>query len=148
MSFSTAPSGGDASSGTERIDTRRLWPAALVAAAAAAVVNVVIRAIAVGPLDVSSDFPPLESVANTIIASVVGAIAGAVVLALLARFTRRPLRTFWIVAGVFLLASLAGPFGQSSEPGGDATAVGTLIAMHIVTAAIVVGVLTAMTRKS
>jgi hypothetical protein len=63
-----------------------------------------------------------------------GVIAAGVVYALLAR------RVFLIVAGVALILSLAAPL-TIDDPDADAEAVGTLIAMHVVAAAISVPVL-------
>jgi len=147
MSITTPPTGSSAERRGERVVAGRIPRAAAVAAVVSVVVNLVIRAIGVGPLDVSSAYEPLASVGPTIMSTIVGAVGGAVVLWLLARFTGRPLRTFWWIAGAFLLVSLSGPLSQGSEPGGDATAVSTLIAMHVATAAIVVGILTALTRE-
>ena len=146
----TAPPSGTGSGAVprgERVVIGRIPRAAAITAAVAVVVNVIIRAIGVGSLDVSSDFDPLASIGATIISSLVGVVGGAVVLWLLARSTARPLRNFWFVAGAVLLLSLAGPLSLGSEPGGDATSVTVLIAMHVATAAIVLGVLTALTRE-
>jgi len=149
MTITTPPSGtgsGAAPSG-ELVVIGRIPRAAAIAAAVAVVVNVIIRAIGVGPLDVSSDFDPLSSVGAAVISTILGVVGGAVVLWLLARSTAQPLRNFWFVAGAVLLFSLLGPVSLGSEPGGDATSVTVLIAMHLATATIVVGVFTALTRE-
>ena len=101
-----------------------------IAAVAAVVVNVLVRAIAVALFDIPDTFEHIELRA-VIVSTLVGVLAAAVVRALIRRD-----RTFIIVAAVALVVSLAAPLSVSDE--GDAAAVGTLMLMHVLTAAIVV----------
>jgi hypothetical protein len=133
-------------SAAERVDLHRLWWVGLIAAGVVLMANGVLRLVARGPLDVSAAFEPLEW-GMIVGASIVGVLGATILLALLARFSRRPIRLFWITAGVVLLLSLGGPLSANSEPGGTATAVTVLIAMHLVTAAIAGGLLTTLARE-
>lgn len=99
-------------------------------AVAAVVVNVLVRAIAIALFDIPDDFEHL-ALRAVIVSTLVGVLAAAVVYALI-----RNDRTFVIVAVIALVVSLAAPLSVSDE--GDAAAVGTLMLMHVLTAAIVV----------
>lgn len=99
-------------------------------AVAAVVVNVLVRAIAIALSDIPDDFEHL-ALRAVIVSTLVGVLAAAVVYALI-----RNDRTFVIVAVIALVVSLAAPLSVSDE--GDAAAVGTLMLMHVSTAAIVV----------
>jgi hypothetical protein len=103
---------------------------AAVAAVAAVVVNVLVSLLAKALFDVPDDFEHIE-VRAVIVSTLVGVVAATLVYALL-----RNDRTFVIVAAVALVVSLAAPLSVSDE--GDAAAVGTLMLMHVTTAAIVV----------
>jgi hypothetical protein len=121
--------------------------ATAVAVVAATAVNVLLRAVAVAAFDIPQpEFEPLQL--RDVIVSTVGAvIAAGIVFAIVARLARDPARTFVIVAAVALVLSLAAPLSVGladppEYPGTDAAATGTLIAMHVVTAAVCVAVLT------
>jgi Family of unknown function (DUF6069) len=116
----------------------------LLAAAAAVVVNVLVRALAVALFDIPDAFEHL-ALRAVIVSTLAGVIAAALVFAVVARFARNPVRTFTIVAVVALVLSLAAPLSVGLHdppeyPGTDAAAVGTLMLMHVMTAAIVVAV--------
>jgi hypothetical protein len=81
------------------------------------------------------------TVVLVIMNSFIPAILAAVLLALLNRFTRRPVRLFRIIAAVLLLISFVNPF---TIPGAPPTMILALALMHIVAAAIIVGVLTTL----
>jgi peptidoglycan/LPS O-acetylase OafA/YrhL len=102
---------------------------ALVAVVAVAV-NVLVSVAAKALFDIPDSFEHIELRA-VIVSTLVGVLAAAVVRALI-----RSDRTFVIVAAVALVVSLAAPLSVSDE--GDAAAVGTLMLMHVTTAAIVV----------
>ena len=85
---------------------------------------------------------PIEAV---VIFSFVPALLAAGFLALLGRFTKRPLRTFTIVAAVVFVLSLYTPF---SIPGAPFAMILALELMHLVVAVIVVAVLTKLGRRS
>ena len=131
----------------ERIVWGRLVPAGLLAALVAAAANAVVYLVAVAagamPQDVvvNGQGPvTLPVVATT---SAFGAVAGTIVYALVVRFTRRPVRVFRVVAAVALVLSFAGPF---TIPGAPAAMIATLLLMHVVAAAVVVGLLTTLAR--
>ena len=99
-------------------------------AVAAVVVNVLVSVVAKALFDIPDTFEHIELRA-VIVSTLIGVIAAAIVYALV-----RSDRTFVIVAAVALVVSLAAPLSVSDE--GDAAAVGTLMLMHVTTAAIVV----------
>ena len=99
-------------------------------AVAAVVVNVLVSAVAKALFDIPDTFEHIELRA-VIVSTLIGVLAAAIVYALI-----RNDRTFIIVAAVALVVSLAAPLSVSDE--GDAAAVGTLMLMHVLTAAIVV----------
>jgi hypothetical protein len=103
---------------------------AAIAAVAAVVVNVLVSVIAKALFDIPDDFEHIETRA-VIVSTLVGVVGATLVYALI-----RNDRTFIIVAAVALLLSLAAPLSVSDE--GDAAAVGTLMLMHLTTAAIVI----------
>jgi Family of unknown function (DUF6069) len=99
-------------------------------AVVAVVVNVLVSVVAKALFDIPDSFEHIELRA-VVSSTLIGVIAAAVVYALI-----RSDRTFVIVAAVALVLSLAAPLSVSGE--GDAAAVGTLMLMHLTTAAIVV----------
>jgi Family of unknown function (DUF6069) len=114
----------------------RIVTATAIAAIAAVIANVLLRALAVAAFDIPQ--PEFEELnLRPVIVSTLGGVAAAgVVYALLGR-RQRP---FVIVAVVALLLSLIAPL-TIDDPNADAAAVGTLIAMHVVAAAISVPIL-------
>jgi MFS family permease len=137
---------------TERIDLGRLWWASLLAGLGATVANVVVYfiAAAAGAIPQTVLVPTINNqpapltVLPVIINSFVPAIAAGVLLALLNRFVRRPVRLFRIIAVVLLLVSFANPL---TIPGAPLMMIIALDLMHIVAAAIIVGVLTTLPVK-
>jgi glucose dehydrogenase len=113
-----------------------------LAAVAAVVANVLLRAIAIALFDIPSEFEHL-ALRAVIVSTLIGVIAAGLVYAIVARRATDPARTFTIIAVVALVLSLAAPLsvGLQDPPeyaGTDAAAVGTLMLMHVLTAAIVV----------
>jgi len=118
----------------------RIATATAIAAVAAVIVNVLLRALAVAAFDIPQpEFEPLN-LRPVILSTLGGVIAAGLVYALIAQITRAPGRPFLIVAAAALLLSLIAPL-TIDDPNADADAVGTLIAMHVVAAAISVPVL-------
>ena len=115
-----------------------LFARTALAAVAAVVVNVLVRALAIALFDIPDSFEHL-ALRAVIVSTLIGVIAAGFVFALIRRLAADPVRTFTIVAVVALVLSLAAPLSLGFE---DAAAVGTLILMHVLTAAIVVGVFT------
>ncbi len=136
---------------TERIAPGRLWRAGVLAAVLAAVAGVVIRTIGVTVGAVPARYQMLQP-ALIVAASVVAALVATGLLAALARWTRRPLRNFRIVALVGLLLSFGGPLqaGAGMMQGGavGGATVATMLVMHVVAAAIIAGLLTTLVRTT
>ena len=133
----------------ESLSLNRLSWAAPVAGMVAAVGNLVVWGIAralVVPLEIPMGPQPdaLSALgAGSVIAvSFVPALLAGVLLTVLSRFVANSLRVFQIVAGVGLLLSLVGPL---MLPVAGATKL-VLIAMHIVAAVGIVGVLSSLSR--
>ncbi len=135
----------------ERITTGRLWHTGVLAAALATAAGVVIRAIGVAVGAVPASYQMLQP-APVIAISVAAALVATGLLAALARWARRPLRTFRIIALVGLLLSFGGPLqaGAGMMQGGaiGGTTVATMLVMHVVAAAIIVGLLTTRGRAT
>ena len=117
-----------------------------LAAVAAVAVNVAARALATALFDIPDAFEHL-ALRAVIVSTLAGVVAGGLVFAVISRFARDPVRTFRIVAVVAVVLSLAAPLSVGLQdppeyPGTDAAAVGTLMLMHVLTAAIVVLALT------
>ena len=117
-----------------------------IAAVAAVATNVLLRAIAVALFDIPDEFEHL-ALRAVVISTLAGVVAAGVVYAVIARFASDPARTFTIVAVVALLLSLLAPLSVGLEdppeyPGTDAGSVGTMMAMHVVAAAIAIAALT------
>jgi hypothetical protein len=117
-----------------------------LAAVAAVVANVVLRAIAVAVFDIPDAFEHL-ALRAVIVSTLVGVIAAGAVYAVVARFAKDPARTFTIVAVVALVLSLLAPLSVGLEdppeyPGTDAGSIGTMMAMHVVAAVIAIAALT------
>jgi hypothetical protein len=72
-------------------------------------------------------------------ATLPGAVGATIVFALLARFTRRPVTIFRIVAVIVLVLSFLSPLAL---PGAPLSLILSLEIMHVVAAAVIVGVLT------
>ena len=129
----------------ERIATGRLWRTGVLAAALAAAAGVVIRTIGVAVGTVPASYQMLQP-APVIVISVLAALVATGLLAALAQWVRRPLRTFHIIALMGLLLSFGGPLqaGTGMMQGGavDGATVATMLVMHVVAAAIIVGLLT------
>lgn len=118
----------------------RIASATAIAAIAAVIANVLLRALAVAAFDIPQpEFEPLN-LRPVIVSTLGGVVAAGLVYALIARLAREPRRTFLVVAAAALLLSLIAPL-TIDDPNADAAAVGTLIAMHVVGAAISVPIL-------
>lgn len=115
-----------------------------------ALVNSFIRTLAVAFLGVPESFASLQ------LPSVIGSTIFFVLLALLAfvlvnRFARRPIQFYRVLALIALCLSLLTPImaltGLFPAPGMNLPIFWTMLTMHIITAAVVVGLLTTLTRK-
>ena len=131
--------------GEKRVAWGRLVLVALLTAVAAAAANAVVHLVAAAagamPQDVVVNGQGPITLPIVAALSAQGAVAGAAVYALICRFARRPVRVFRVVAAVVLVLSLAGPF---TIPGAPISMILALEVMHVVAAAVVVGLLTTM----
>jgi len=117
-----------------------------IAAVAAVVANVILRALGIAVFDIPDEFEHL-ALRAVIVSTLVGVLAAGLVYAVIARAARNPARTFTIVAVVALLLSLIAPLMVGLEdppeyPGTDAGSVGTMMAMHVVAATVAIAALT------
>ena len=137
--------------GKERIAYGKLSWVTLLAALTAAVANALVyfAASRLGfiPQSVLMPTPSGEhplTVAPVVVSSVVGAIGAAIVFAIIGLFVRRPVRLFRIVATVVLVLSFAMPL---TIPGAPVAMILSLEVMHVAAWAVIVGLLTTMTRQ-
>ncbi len=135
----------DLSSATH-VDSGRIWRVGLIGAVAAVVANVIVLFLLKAFLPVPQDFAPLQ-VGAIAIFTFIGTVLAAVAYALVVRFSKRPIRTYLIVAVVALILSLipnlalmANP-SAAPIPGGSALGFGLLIVFHIVAAVVSVAIL-------
>jgi hypothetical protein len=134
--------------GEGRVGRGRLVSAGLLAALVAAVANAAVYLVAAAagtmPQDVVVNGQGPITLPMVATMSVLGAVAGTVVYALVGRFARRPVRVFRVVAAVALVLSFGGPFTIAGAP---AAMIATLLLMHVVAATVVVGLLTTLARQ-
>ncbi len=147
--MATAPN----KNGQEQIDHGRIWWVGLLAIGASVVANLLVRTMLYALFELPAEFPPLQAGAIALL-TVLYTFVGVVVFAIVARFARRPITAFRLIATVALILSLvpnlflarnpdAGPF-----PGGEAQAFMALLVFHLVTFISVVGMLTTLTVKN
>jgi len=120
-----------------------LWRTGALAAIVAALADIVIRIGAGAVGAVPADYALLQP-ARIVAVCILAALAATLLLAALARRSRRPTPIFRVIATVFLVVSFAGPLGVDA----GAAIVATMLLMHVVTAAIVVAVLTPPRRTA
>ena len=129
-----------------QVPGRGLIRPALLAAAASAIGNVIIYALAAGPFDIAlmilpgpgaTELVPL-SVWQVVVVSILPAVVAPVLLALLSRFVEQPMRVFQLLAIVVLLLSFVPVL---TLPGVASNKV-VLGLMHVVSAVAIVGILT------
>jgi hypothetical protein len=89
--------------------------------------NCALQVGAVALFEIPAEFPPLQGPGPVIFFSVIGAVAGVGVFAGMAGVSARPVSVFRVVAG-----------GGAIFPGAAPAGVGTLMLMHVVSAAVVV----------
>lgn len=92
-------------------------------------------------------FLPLVDVSGAIFFTLPAAIVAVALYAVLLRFARRPARTFTIVSAVVFVVTLIPDLTYiPTVPGATAAQTATLVLMHIVAAAVIVGMLTKLAR--
>jgi hypothetical protein len=132
---------------TERIATGRLVQVGALAIGASVVANLLIRIITVNVLGIGQDFPPLGW-GPPIIFTIMGVLGAIIVFAIIARFSKRPLRLFRIIGLVVLVLSLLPDIGLLSANTMPGTSLGSVIAlmlMHVAAGAITIWLLTTRT---
>jgi hypothetical protein len=138
---------------TERVVMGRLWWVGLLAMGVSITANLVVRLAALAVFDVHPEFAPLAGVGPTMVFTTLGVLGAVVVFAVLGRFARRPLRVFRVVAVLVLVLSFLPDFWLLAArdrlpfPGTTLASVATLMFMHVVAAAIAVGMLTTTGRR-
>jgi hypothetical protein len=131
---------------TEKISVRKLLWAAPLAGVAAAAGNLAIYGLARAGFDLPLNMPAMGpnaagplAAAQVVISSFLPALVAAGLLALVARFTARPVRVFQIVAGVALVLSFGAPFSVPVDTGTRLV----LLSMHLVAGLVITAVLSA-----
>jgi hypothetical protein len=111
-----------------RVPAGRLLRVGVLAAVFSAIANALVLAMA-SSLFGTVIIPADEAVTfgQVMAASVAGAVAAAVLFAVIDRFTRRPMRVFWGIAAVGLLLS----FLPIALAGVTRSSAGTLALMHV-----------------
>lgn len=113
----------------------RLWRAGVLAAVAAAVVNVVVfllaRAAGAMPADVLNPMGQPVGLGSTLLLTLLPPLAAAGLLGLLARLTRRAVPIFLVVAALVFAVMAMSPIGL---PGAPAGMIAALELMHLVVA--------------
>jgi hypothetical protein len=121
-----------------------IWLAGLLAVVLATALNVLLWAAARSLFEISDDMTALTTAVPTVFFTIIGVVAATVVYAIMQRRAHQPRRTFTRVALIALAVSLLPDIAllASDQPGASAAAVGTLMAMHFVAAAVCIVVLT------
>lgn len=131
-----------------RVAWGRLIPVGLLAAIVAVGANAAVYFVAAGagamPQDVLANGRYPVTLAPVAIMSAFGAVAGSLLYALVGRFVRRPVRVFRAAALVALLISFVWPF---TLPGAPISMIVVLCLMHVLAAAVVVGLLTTLAAR-
>lgn len=119
-------------------------PATIIAAVVA---NVVVYVIGGAFVAYDPEFPPLATGGGTIVFTVIPAIVAVLLYAALLRFAANPRRVFTIVAaGVLVLSWVPDLTYIPTVPGASAAQTAVLMLMHLVAAAVIVGLLTTQAR--
>jgi hypothetical protein len=133
---------------TERVALRRLLWAGPAAVAASVAATLVAWAAAVAVLPpINPAFVELQGQSIAFVTAVLCA-AAIPVFALVARFARRPLRTFRIVAVVALVLSWIPDLLLLPEPGATVANVVALMVLHVVAAVAMVWTLSTLTQDA
>lgn len=139
-------------SGGEVVLTSRIWWVGIIGAAAAVAANLIVLFLLTALLPVPQDFAPLQAGAIAIF-TFIGTALAAVAFALVVRYSKRPIRTYLIVAAAALVLSIIPNLGLMANPtaapipGGSTLGFGLLIIFHVVAALVSVFVLIKFTTK-
>ncbi|HYP40547.1 MAG TPA: DUF6069 family protein [Chloroflexia bacterium] len=152
MSSTTLPAPQAIRGQEERVDIRRLLWVGPLAMIVPAIANVIVREVAVAVGAVPANLEILQW-PGIIGSTMIQVLLGVIVFAVIARFSRRPIWLFRVVAVVALLLSFSSPLmaaaGLTPIPGLsiNASTVVSMMVMHVVAAVISVGILTTLARK-
>ncbi len=130
----------------------RLWLVGLRTLVASIIATLVVRQAAVATLDIPTEFPPLAEPGPTVFFTAVGVFGATAVFAVVRRRSDRPEVLFrWIALGVLMLSVLPDLWllsdgAAGAFPGATPAAVGVLMLMHLVAAAVIVWFLTVRGR--
>lgn len=134
----------------EYVSSRKLVWVGPLTIVCAVIVNLLVRAVVVAFFGVSSTFQYFQApyiIGSTIVYLLLAIFAFMLVI----RFAHRPVRFYRILALVALLVSLLFPVmalnGALPAPGMNMHIFWSMIIMHIISASIVVGLLTTLTRQ-
>lgn len=137
------------------ISTGKLWWVIPVATAAATAANAIfyffVTRILGEPLLFPEQFPPLDTspmpVGDVILFSILFSLGASLVFALVAGFNDHPVRTFLIISTVVLVLSCFLPL-KAPTPPVTLPAKLTLVAMHVIGAIVVVGMLIGLSKRN
>jgi len=122
----------------------RVGLAAVVAAVAA---NTLVYVIGGAFVPYDPRFLPLANVSGEIVFTLPAAVVAVLLYAALRRFARRPARTFTIIAAAVFVVTLIPDFTYiPTVPGATGGQTAVLVAMHVVAAGVIVGMLTTFAR--
>lgn len=123
---------------------RSLVKSGAIALVLSVVANLLVRAGASALFDIPPEFPPLQGAGPVVFFSVIGVLAALGVFAGIGGVSSRPVPVFRVVAGIVLVVSfipdlwLLTESGAASFSGATPAGAGTLMLMHVVSAAAVV----------
>jgi len=134
----------------QHVALRRLWWIAPLTIVLAALANLMIRFLGVAFFGVPSTFPLLQP-ALVIASTVVFLLLAMVAFIVIGHLSRHPIRVYRLVALVAVLLSFLNPIavlsGWFPVPGMNLTIFWTMVAMHIISAIIIVGLFTTLARE-
>ena len=131
---------------TSVIQARKLWWVGPLTVLAAVIGVLIVRSLAMAILAPPYG-PGLEMIIISILLTVILCTAAVVVFALVARFTKNPVRTYLIISSVFLVISFLPDIAAASAPfpGAGWPYAITLMIMHVVAGFITVSMLIKLT---
>ena len=134
----------------QRVALRRLWWIAPLTIVLAALANLMISFLGVAFFGVPSTFPMLQP--GVVIAiTVVFLLLATVAFIVTGRFSQHPIRVYRLVALVAVVLSFLNPIaahaGWFPVPGMNINIFWTMVAMHIISAIITVGLFTTLARE-
>ena len=134
---------------TRSTDWRRVTLVGLATIVAAVLANVVVYYLGHAIIGYGPQFTILADVGTTIFFTVIPATVAVVLYALLRRFAHQPARTFAIIAAVILIITTIPDFTYiPSAPGASTGQTAIVVLMHLVAAAVIVGLLTRFARPT